>query len=250
MIKDWMRRPELEGVMERRLLVNFAVDPGWLEERLPSPFRPWLQRGRGVAGLCLIRFAALRPRGLPGCLGLRSENAAHRVAVEWDSAGGTHRGVYVPLRETDSRLTALAGGRLFPGRFRHRRFEVHETTDRWQIALRGPNDELSMAVTAERGRDRLPAGSIFRDKAEASEFFRRGCVGWSDAAPKQGSRGRFDGLELVCPEWEVEVVEARDCSAVLLDEPVDPACARLDHILLMERRAHSWRALSPLEPGR
>ena len=56
---DRLGMPEIQGLMERRLLVNFAVEPGWLEARLPKPFRPWLQNGMGVAGLCLIRFAEL-----------------------------------------------------------------------------------------------------------------------------------------------------------------------------------------------
>ncbi|MEA2492488.1 MAG: hypothetical protein QOJ29_399 [Thermoleophilaceae bacterium] len=39
-------------------------------------------------------------------LGLRSENASHRIAVEWDTAVGIRTGVYIPRRDTGSGLNA------------------------------------------------------------------------------------------------------------------------------------------------
>ncbi len=110
-----MTAPDLRAVMERRLLVNYRVDPELLASLLPAPFRPALAGGYGVAGICLIRLGKLRPAGLPAVAGLRAEHAAHRVAVCWDSPGGPVTGVYIPRRDTSSRLAALAGGRLFPG---------------------------------------------------------------------------------------------------------------------------------------
>ena len=79
-----MKMPAVEGIIERRLLVNYRVAPGALAGILPAPFRPKLVGGYAIAGICLIRLASVRPRGLPAGLGLRSENAAHRIAVEWD----------------------------------------------------------------------------------------------------------------------------------------------------------------------
>ena len=49
--------------------------------------RPQLVEGRAVAGICLIRLGSLRPKGLPASLGVTTENAAHRIAVEWDQDG-------------------------------------------------------------------------------------------------------------------------------------------------------------------
>jgi hypothetical protein len=110
-----MKLPRIQGIIERRILANYRVDPACLRRLLPAPLRPQLIRGYGVAGICLIRLAAIRPRGLPAALGVSSENAAHRIAVEWDEAGQTRRGVYIPRRDTSSRFNVLAGGRLLPG---------------------------------------------------------------------------------------------------------------------------------------
>src|SRR5688572_22191214 len=104
-----MKIPVLRGLIERRILVNYRVDPGVLAPLLPAPFRPRLVGGFGMAGICLIRLRGVRPRLFPSWLGISSENAAHRVAVEWDEGGVVREGVYVRRRDTDSRLNALAG---------------------------------------------------------------------------------------------------------------------------------------------
>src|SRR6266566_4954311 len=94
----------VEAVIRRRLLVNFRIRPDIVAQTLPSPFEPRLVRGWGMAGICLIGLGNLRPGGVPGVLGLRTENAAHRIAVEWDDETGRRQGVYIPRRDTNSGL--------------------------------------------------------------------------------------------------------------------------------------------------
>src|SRR6266700_1462186 len=108
-----MRIPVIQGLIDRRMLVNYRVRPEALRAILPAPFRPKLIDGWGMAGVCLIRLKQIRPRGMPAMLGIGSENAAHRVAVQWDANGETREGVYVVRRDSSSRLNTLAGGRLF-----------------------------------------------------------------------------------------------------------------------------------------
>ena len=103
-----MRIPVMRGLIDRRILVNFRVDPEVLSRLLPPPFRPQLVQGKGMAGICLIRLRQLRPRWLPAFAGITSENAAHRIAVEWDDHGTTHSGVYIPRRDSSSLLNCLA----------------------------------------------------------------------------------------------------------------------------------------------
>lgn len=79
-----MRIPTIRGTIDRRILVNFRVDPRILSTILPAPFRPQTVAGCGIAGICLIRLKRIRPKYFPGWLGIGSENAAYRIAVEWD----------------------------------------------------------------------------------------------------------------------------------------------------------------------
>jgi len=94
---DW-----IHGTIDRRVLLNYRLDPEILRPALPRPFRPKLYRGYAIGGVCMIRFKALRPRFSPAILGLGSENAAHRFAVEWDQDGKQCEGVFIPRRDTNS----------------------------------------------------------------------------------------------------------------------------------------------------
>lgn len=76
-----MSPPRVRAMLERRILVNYRIEPDALETVVPAPFRPVLIDGHGIAGICLIRLGRIRPAGFPAAW-LSSENAAHRIAVE------------------------------------------------------------------------------------------------------------------------------------------------------------------------
>ncbi|MBI3969574.1 MAG: DUF2071 domain-containing protein, partial [Chloroflexi bacterium] len=67
-----MRLPVVRGLIARRILVNYRVDPDVLTQMLPAPFRPKLLRGVGLAGICLIRLQNERPNGFPAIFGVSS----------------------------------------------------------------------------------------------------------------------------------------------------------------------------------
>ncbi len=58
------------GVIARRVLLNYRIDPSVLSQAIPAPFRPKLYRGRGIGGVCMIRFRGLRPRFMPSWFGM------------------------------------------------------------------------------------------------------------------------------------------------------------------------------------
>ena len=116
----------IHGTIERRVLLNYRLDPATVQRALPRPFSPKLYHGYGVGGVCMIRFSGLRPRFVPRLLGLGSENAAHRIAVEWEQDGEQREGVFIPRRDTNSRFNQMFGGRAFPGIFERSTFEAHE----------------------------------------------------------------------------------------------------------------------------
>ena len=150
-----MRIPVITGVIDRRILANWRCDPAALAKLLPPPFRPKLAGGYGIAGVCLIRLKAVRPRGVwaPAGFGISSENAAHRVAVEWDERGPGGRaivreGVYIPRRDTASRFNTLVGGRLFPGVHHHATFDVREDADRLHVAVASDDGAVWVSLDA------------------------------------------------------------------------------------------------------
>ena len=143
-----MHIPTMEGIIDRRILVNYRVDPHYLERFLPGPFRPKLVHGMGIAGICLIRLKQIRPHSLPTLLGLSSENAAHRIAVAWEENGGYQEGVYIPRRDTSSRFNTVVGGKLFPGIHHHAHFQVTESDEAFRIEIESDDGETTLTHTA------------------------------------------------------------------------------------------------------
>lgn len=244
---SWL--PTIRGVIDRRMLVNYRVDPERLTRLLPAPFRPQLVNGWGLAGICLIRMKQIRPAFLPALFGISSENAAHRIAVEWDEpdssagAGGLRQGVYIRRRDSNSWINHLAGGRIFPGRHDFARFQVAETAEHLEVSLCSNDGATRMSVKARVAAD-LPAASIFHSLAEASDFFKAGSLGYSNSQ----QAGRFQGLSLHCQNWHVEPLDVEEVQSSLFDDrSLFPAGSiELDNALLMRGIDHTWHGESDL----
>jgi uncharacterized protein YqjF (DUF2071 family) len=238
-----VRIPVIRGVIDRRILVNYHVRPDVLAALLPAPFRPKVVNGFGMVGICLIRLKHVRPTFLPSWLSIGSENAAHRTAVEWDEGGVVQEGVYVRRRDTNSRLNALVGGRLFPGIHHHARFTVSETADRLQVGLRSDDGVTTLSVRGRTG-GALPASSVFPSLAAASDFFERGSLGYS--ATEEASR--FQGLELRCRNWRVEPLDVEEVRSSFFDDESNfpKGSIAFDCALLMRGIEHEWHGRADL----
>ena len=172
-----MRLPVIKGVIRRRILVNFRVDPDVMQAQLPSRFTSKLHGNYAIAGVCLIRLEDIRPRILPSFAGLSSENAAHRVAVRWEShAGEKKEGVFIPRRDTGSLMNHFAGGRLFPGEHNRAVFNVREEDQSIDFAMRSVDGKVSVRLMAHISRT-LPSTSCFSSIEAASRFFELGALG-------------------------------------------------------------------------
>lgn len=235
--------PAIQGVIERRILVNYRIDPDVLSRILPSPFCPKLHNGIGIGGVCLIRLKDERPVCVPAALGFDSENAAHRFAVEWEQDGSVHEGVFVPRRDTSSCLSTALGGRLFPGDQSHAKFDVTECDDNYKVNMISRDGASSLFVSGKIA-DALPESSVFSSVEEASAFFERGAIGYSST----DDASTFDGIELRTHSWQVEPLDV-DCveSSLFDDEAIFPAgTATFDHALLMRDIDHEWHSLEQL----
>ena len=234
--------PTLEGTIDRRLLVNYRVDPDYLQRLLPGPFRPKLIHGVGIAGICLIRLKHLRPRALPAALGLSSENAAHRIAVEWEEHGQYREGVFIPRRDTSSQFNILIGGRLFPSVLHHARFQVTEEDEAFSVHMASDDGETRVAVEAHIA-SHLPEHSIFASLEEASAFFEHGSLGYS----LTHTVGKIDRLELRCLNWKVEPLQVTRVQSSFFGDHqrFPPGSAELDCALLMRAIRHEWHVHEP-----
>ncbi len=235
-----MKLPVIEGLIRRRLLVNFRIDPEVIKRQLPSKFRPKLHAGLAIAGICLIRLEQIRPKHLPGFVGHSSENAAHRIAVLWeDEKGETKEGVYIPRRDTNSLINHFAGGRLFPGEHHYATFRVKDHDGRITLEMKSKDGAMKVEV---RGKvvAALPASSRFATLAEASGFFEYGSLGYSATNDMQ----RLDGITLRTKTWRVQPLEVEHVwSSFFADEKLFPkGSVEFDCALLMRDVEHAWRS--------
>ena len=239
-----MRLPQIQGVIRRRILVNFRVEPEVIQRQLPPKFSPKLHAGSAIAGICLIRLEQIRPKGLPGFLGLSSENAAHRIAVFWeDERGQTQEGVFIPRRDTSSRLNHFAGGRLFPGEHNQADFQVVSSNEGINFKMKSQDGQVAVRLRAQIA-PALPSDSKFGTLAEASGFFEPGSLGYSVTADGK----RLDGIQLKTKTWQVEPLRVEEVySSYFHDEkkfPKGSVC--FDCALLMRNIEHEWHSAPDL----
>lgn len=218
--------------------MNYRVDPTAITRLLPDPLRPKLHEGYAIAGICLIRLENIRPAGIPGFLGIKSENAAHRVAVEWpDSTGQWREGVFIPRRDTSSFLNAAAGGRVFPGEHHRAHFQVRDDGKEIDFAMDSEDGQTRVRL---RGRDAeaLPGSSCFGCLADSSRFFENGSLGYSATSDPN----RMDGIRLQVETWQVRALQIDAVESSYFDDPATfpQGSAVFDHALVMRDIPHEW----------
>lgn len=232
-----MRLPVITGIIDRRILANFRIDPQCMADALPKPFRPQLFGDFAIGGICLIRLKQVRPKFFPLPWGIGSENAAHRIAVQWDVDGETKSGVYIPRRDTNSRLNSWAGGTIFPGVHHHAEFTVVENDDQYSVTMNSDDGAANVHVSGAVAPE-LPDTSVFGSVQDASDFFEQGSVGYSDTT----TTGKYDGLELRCSNWLVESLEIDSIQSSYFEDTARfPAgSVEFDCALLMRNIFHEW----------
>jgi hypothetical protein len=215
-----------------------------MQKLLPTQFRPKLHKGYAIAGICLIRLEHIRPAGLPSFLGFSSENAAHRIAVEWnDSSGRLCEGVFIPRRDTNSQLNHLTGGRIFSGEHHLAVFNVTDDGSRVDFAMESGQKTFTIRVLGFDS-DVLPSTSCFSTLAESSRFFEGGSLGYSVTRKSH----RLDGLRLKTMNWCVRSLTIQQVeSSFFANTTLFPAgSVEFDHALIMRDIPHEWHQAEDL----
>ncbi|MCX2745308.1 DUF2071 domain-containing protein [Mangrovivirga sp. M17] len=238
-----MHIPTISGKIERRILINYQVDKDVLSDFLPEPFKPKLVNGKGIAGICLIRLKEIRPKGLPKQIGISSENGAHRIAVQWTENGKQKEGVYIPRRDTSSKLNSMAGGTIFPGIHHLADFKVNESNGIYEVSFVS-NDKTSISIRAKE-TNAWNEESVFDNLECVSDFFEKGAVGFS---PERDNNS-FDGLKLKAINWKVTPLEVEEVkSSFFQNLDIFPeGSVKFDNALLMKDIEHEWIGLDKIK---
>ena len=231
-----MKIPALEGTIDRRILINYKVEPRVLRNFLPPPFKPIVIDGYGIAGVCLLRLKDIRVKGMPRLVGLSSENAAHRISVYWEENGLRKTGVYLPRIDTSSFTNVIAGGRIFPGIHHLARFSARERNGKYRVSFRSV-DGTSLTIKAKE-IPYFPAESMLQYIERASAFFQNGTIAYSPRYKQQ----IFDGLELKSLDWEVRPLLVSEVISSFFENTqyFPKGSIFFDHALLAQNIRHEW----------
>lgn len=215
---------DVRAQLRRRLLISYRLDPAVAATLLPEGFRPQIINGSAVAGICVLGLEAIRPSWVGRPWGLRSENAAHRIAVEWDGADGVEQGVFIFERHSSVWHPVLFGGRLFPGVHRKARFHVDESGDRYALTMNA--GEHSIEADVEVGGEW--SSTLFASVGQASDFYRSGRVGWS----RRHDGNHVEPVELATDAWRVEGARANRLRSSFFDA-LPAGSATFDSVVVM-----------------
>ena len=214
-----MRITPIRGVIERRLLVTYRLDPVVAKQLLPAPLQSRLIGGHAVAGIALARLGRVRPVGVPAVVGLSWESAMHGIAVEWERAGSLHTGVFVVHRDG-------AGG----GRRPHRspRFTVDERINGLRVAYTSRDRTVRVDVDVSLAAA-LEGSALFRDVRTAARFLGLYGAGEASWAPQ------LRGFRVSAGDSCINAARVRKAtSSVFADTTVfPPGSVQLDSALLL-----------------
>ena len=237
-----MKIPKIKGLIERRILINYRVKIDILKEYLPKPFEPIEVNKYGIVGICLIRLKNIRPIGIPSKFGIESENGAHRIAVKWKEKNGFKEGVYIPRRDTSSKINSIVGGKIFPGEHHLSEFKVKENNNKYEIKFNN-EDGTVLEIYAEAASN-YSENSIFKNIEEASKFFEKGAIGYS---PNKSNC--YDCLELKTYKWNVEPLNVKYVKSSFFEnsEIFPEDSVEFDNALLMKNIEHEWNMKPPIK---
>lgn len=233
-----MELPVLNGIIDRRILINYRIKSEVVKSLLPPHLEPLVVNGYASGGICLLRLKRMGLKYTPSFLRITSENAAHRFLITYQKAGQTIEGVYIPRRDTDSRMNVLLAGKLFSWPHYPAIFHVEEGNHRYRIDMKSNDGKTKLKVDAQLDTD-FSTNSMFNSIAHASSCFQRCPVGVSPSTnPEQ-----FKTIRLKTKNWNVKPLRVQMLTSSFFEDKslFPPGTIEFDNALLMEDIDHEWQ---------
>ena len=207
-----MRAPALSGRIERRICIQYRINPSVARRFLPDHIRPKLYQGSALGGICVFRFAPARARILPIPLGFGTELAWHRIAVEWDAGATVAHGQYLLRCEADSRPSARLTPKVLPCSEPAARITVRSNDGGLSISMKSVdgNGDLNLAAVPD---DHWPEDSVFPSAKAAQLALSGGHVLWPS-----NERGETEGFEVAAGQGTVASLTSHGIDSAWYDD--------------------------------
>lgn len=234
-----MNIPVLDGLIDRRILINYRVHPDAVRPLLPAFMDPLVINGYASAGICLLRLKDIGIKYSPRPFRITSENAAHRFLVTYSENGKQVHGVYIPRRDTDSSMNVLLAGKLLSWPHYAATFRSSEANGHYAVTMESSDKYSSLSIEADLS-EAFPVDSMFDSLDHASAVF-QGCqTGVSPSTHPES----YKRVRLETKSWIVKPLVVRKLqSSYFEDQLTFPQhTIQFDNALLMEGIEHEWHS--------
>lgn len=232
-----MNMPVLNGIIDRRILINYRVKPDVVKALLPPHLEPLIINGYASAGICLLRLKNIGMKYSPSFLRITSENAAHRFLIKYKDGDSDIQGVYIPRRDTDSMLNVLLAGKIFSWPHYSAHFQVDEANGNYALQMQSKDSYSSLSVEAQL-TNTFPADSMFDSIDHASNCFHSCPIGISPSSIPN----RFKTICLKTKTWKVKPLQVHKLGSGFFENRslFPEGSLQFDNALLMEGIEHEW----------
>ena len=223
------------GVVRRRFLVSYAVEPSLLSTRVPPGAELSTHNGFAWVSACFVELAGMRPSFVPKGLGSRFRYLIHRTRARLLYPDGVLRESVLVLEANMNKPFLALLGRVTTGvNFRVREIDLVEGDDGWELSMAANGSVLYRASIPRLSiGESLPENSMFQNTSDADRFL----LGVSYGGEWDKPKGR---LRLLAETHDPWTAFAGACDTKRFDflEKLGASSLQADHVVTMTNIPH------------
>ena len=160
------------GVVRRRFLVSYAVEPSLLSTKVPPGAELSTHNGFAWVSACFVELADMRPSFVPKGLGSGFYYLIHRTRARLPYPDGSLRESVLVLEANMNKPFLALLGRMTTGvQFRVREIAFVEKNDGWELSMMTEGSVLYHARIPRLSiGESLPESSMFESASHADRF--------------------------------------------------------------------------------
>ena len=233
-----MHVPPLRGRCRWRALFAWKIDPVVARRLVPAPLRPKLVQGTALGAVDAMGLHGLRPRIVPGPLGLSLGMCTHLIAAEWKDGSHYRDVLYVIRRDVDVHLLGRAGGLLLPGKSHGARIQSRDELTDISIACQSLDQRCELDLAGHIGAQ-WPKHGLFDSPAAMMDLLGNrsgGRIAFDDAG-----HGTLIQLEAK-PECAEPLTITRHHSTLFAGTLIPSGAAQIESAVLLRNLVCAWRS--------
>ncbi|MGF1485455.1 MAG: DUF2071 domain-containing protein [Opitutales bacterium] len=231
----------IEARLERVLVLTYAFPQSMLEPLLTPGLQLDTYEDFGFVAVAFVEARHLRPKGLPGWLGMNFRLCGYRIFARYQTrAGRTLRGLRILRTETDRRRMVLSGNLLTHYNYHQARMSSSMDRDVYTLSIVSSDSRGDIEATIQIGDSdaELPSGSPFPDERNSRRF--AGPMPYTfDYEGQTHSMIRIEGVR---KDWKPRLVRAEVERLTFLEQaPFQNASPRMANAYFYDGVDYQWR---------